>query len=166
MDMKIKTKAWHYSLYKTGVKMWCRFTGNNEWEYESWANLCTYIRVIFVYLPSMIAIHLAVYLSWIWIPMWISSMYPTTGVSGGFSAIGWFAFIAFSIVSIAVMLSFLLEYIIPGTINKIQESREKRREAAMLEKTDEEREMSAWQIFVQWSKDRHDKVCRKITFSE
>lgn len=162
--MNISENSWHYWLYKLGVSFWCKFTGNHEWEYTGYANLCTYIRVITVYLPIMIGLHMIVYLSPIWVPFWVYSIYPTSHV-GGWIALGFIALAILVFVSLVIAVGLLIEVVIPGAIKKIAEAQESRREKALLLEATQEQEASAWQILTQWLRDRHEKICRKINFS-
>lgn len=161
--MKIKTKGWHYSTYRRGVKMWCRFTGNSEWEYMEISNLCTYIRVITIYFPLMLALHVIIFGSILWVPLFVSWMYPMA-IGGGVVSLGWAVAIIVIICLALGLIAIISKFIFPGTKEIIETFLEKRK-AKSLQK-EGEKELSAWQIFVQWTKDRHDKVCRQINFSE
>jgi len=169
MEMKIKKNAWHVHVYKASVKLWCRFTGNKEWEYMDHPNLCTYIRMMTVYAPIIIGLHLAVLLSPFWVSAWVASVYPDSGVAGGFSAV-WA--VVWRVLAVGVGIIALLfavfafdEFIGSGLKKKWKERREQRREAVLLLKTEQEIELSAWQVFAQWAQDRHEKICRQIKFS-
>lgn len=167
-DLLIEKKSWHARLFFWSLRVWLRFKYGDGWKYDKQlhrhsrsTNLCFYVRTMAVWMPLVLALHLALV---VWI-LYVAFVLPAH---------------LFSIVSTAKLyelfvISLAGSWAIFWSVNwfwdnKLEPKIEQRRQTAKVRKRAKALEsktgLSASEVLVEWVKARKRDICPFITFKK
>jgi len=146
-----------------GAAMWAKFCNDPLYAHER-PNLCSYLRVMFVYMPIMLVVNLAIYTS----PLWIAGLlYNYYGPDLLIEIVMWFSWARWPAVFVAGLILALCLF--DDAHDEISRVRNEQGISGDIDETDaqnvpEETDHPSFiKLFFQYLKDRHDMVCRQIT---
>lgn len=156
----INAHSWHYKIYMIGVSFWQRFTERDNWEGIT-LNHCLYIRMFAYLFFIIIPIHAFVYLSPLWIPYALYSIY------GGIVLLEMIAIVVGVVVVCILGVLFnkffkdnsdKLKKSLKNTVNSITTLGTKK----LRDVEDDNKGSTLWEIFTSFLQDKHNNICRPI----
>lgn len=157
----INTDSWHYCLFKFGHKIWCKFWGNDYYDYKYYVtrnqNLCKYLRTILIKLPLILAVTLSTYAMFIYTFL----IFPFKYISASYINF-------WGLISIIVLCGFVAVFAIIELFKGISKiyDRLKKDNIALVPEIKIQKPPSFWKICMTYLQDRHNQFCRFIIFNE
>lgn len=154
--IKLNRESWHAKVFMQIQEAWDAFRGKDSVDrsYTNYGNtdICRYIRAWVIKLPLVVAIH-ALFVYYV---AYVFAIYPLT-YAGTAAYMNFWTFVGFIILAVAAfcLVAWFLSWL--GSLWK-----EHKDEILPEKERSKKKGPSLWQMFKQWVKDRHDKICTTV----